>query len=196
MPRMRPPWNHNIHYHPLVLAAAPRPCLRALDVGCGRGLLTTELASVADHVTGIDLDGPALSHAPAAPTIEIVRGDVMTHPFEPASFDLIAAIAVLHHLPLAPALARFRDLLAPGGVLAVIGLARPAELADYAMSAAAYPVNQVLKRVKGEVEVGAPVSDPKESFDGVRAACKTVLPGAQLRRLLLFRYSLVWQKPV
>jgi 2-polyprenyl-3-methyl-5-hydroxy-6-metoxy-1,4-benzoquinol methylase len=195
MSPMRPPWNHNIHYHPLVLAAAPRPCRRALDVGCGRGLLTAELAGVADHVTGIDLDGPALTHAPAAPNIEIVQGDVMTYPFEPASFDVIAAIAVLHHLPLAPALTRFQGLLAPGGVLAVIGLARQATMADFAMSATAYPVNQVLKRMKGEVEVGAPISDPKQTFDEVRTACKTVLAGARLRRLLLFRYSLVWRKP-
>jgi len=26
-------WNHNFHYHDLVLAAAPTPCRAALDVG-------------------------------------------------------------------------------------------------------------------------------------------------------------------
>jgi 2-polyprenyl-3-methyl-5-hydroxy-6-metoxy-1,4-benzoquinol methylase len=32
-------WNHNIHYHPVVLDALPPDCERVLDVGCGEGLL-------------------------------------------------------------------------------------------------------------------------------------------------------------
>jgi hypothetical protein len=41
MPGVR--WNHNIHYWPLLLAAAPDPCDRALDVGCGEGMLAREV---------------------------------------------------------------------------------------------------------------------------------------------------------
>src|ERR1035438_1423379 len=33
------PWNHNIHYHDVVLRSVPPRCRRALDVGCGQGLL-------------------------------------------------------------------------------------------------------------------------------------------------------------
>jgi len=195
----RPPWNHNIHYHPRVLAVAPSPCRRALDVGCGRGLLTAELAGVAEAVVGIDPDAASLSAAQASfgahPRLSFVQGDVMRHPFAPASFDLIAGIAVLHHLPLRPALERFRDLLAPGGVLALIGLARRATVEDLWMAAAAYPVNQVLKRLKGEVAAGAPVKDPAETLPQIRAAAAQVLPGAKVRLLLLFRYELIWRKP-
>jgi SAM-dependent methyltransferase len=195
----RPPWNHNIHYHPRVLAAAPRPCRRALDVGCGRGLLSADLLGVAGEVVGIDPDPRSLAHARAhlggEARLSLVEGDAMTHPFAPASFDLVAGIAVLHHLPLAPALTRLAGLVAPGGVLAVIGLARPTTAQEAAMAVAAYPVNQLLRRVKGEVPVGAPVKDPAETLPQIRAAAAEALPGASVRLLLLFRYELIWRKP-
>jgi SAM-dependent methyltransferase len=195
----RPPWNHNIHYHRLVLATAPQPCRRALDVGCGQGLLAHELLGVADEVVGIDPDAESLAHARASygagPRLQLIQGDVMSWPFAPASFDLIASVAVLHHLPLVPALTHLRELLAPGGVLAVVGLARPSTAQELAMGVAAYPVNQALRRLKGEVPVGAPVKDPAETLPEIRAAARQALPGAKLRLLLLFRYSLIWRKP-
>jgi hypothetical protein len=42
-------WNHDIHYHPVVLAAVPEGCRRALDVGCGEGQLTRELQPRVQH---------------------------------------------------------------------------------------------------------------------------------------------------
>ena len=56
----------------------------------------------------------------------------MSHSFEPASFDVIAAIATLHHLPLSQALERFKQLLRPGGVLTIIGLYRLHASSDFA----------------------------------------------------------------
>ncbi|MEV7322908.1 class I SAM-dependent methyltransferase [Streptomyces sp. NPDC093970] len=47
-------WNHNVHYHPVVLDAVPPGCRAALDVGCGDGLLATALAARAESVTGVD----------------------------------------------------------------------------------------------------------------------------------------------
>ncbi|MFC0042034.1 class I SAM-dependent methyltransferase [Actinomadura rayongensis] len=47
-------WNHNVHYHPLVLGFVPDGCGRALDVGCGDGTLIRKLAARARHVTGVD----------------------------------------------------------------------------------------------------------------------------------------------
>jgi trans-aconitate methyltransferase len=125
-----------------------------------------------------------------------VEGDVMTHPFPNDSFDLIAAVAVLHHLPLGLALTRFQNLLRTGGVLAVVGLYRAHTLEDYAWAAAAFPASWMLRCVRRQVDVAAPVQEPKETLHEIRSACDRLLPGADFRRHLLFRYSITWRKPV
>jgi hypothetical protein len=98
-------------------------------------------------------------------------------------------------MPLIPALRRLGELVAPGGVLALIGLARRATVEDHLMSAVAFPVNRALRWRKGEVAVGAPIREPRETLPQIRAAAADVLPGARVRLLLLFRYELVWRKP-
>ena len=127
--------------------------------------------------------------------ITFVEADVMTHPFSGDSFDLITAVATLHHLPLRPALARFRNLLRPGGVLAIIGLCRAESLWDYGFAAFAFPASWILRALRGHADVGAPVQNPRETLSDIRSVCDTLLPGAVLRRHLLFRYSLIWSKP-
>src|SRR5579864_2832341 len=96
------PWNHNIHYHPLVLRALPQRCERALDVGCGRGLLARKLAAHCAHVVAIDPDVRTLEYARSLDDgngrIEYVMGDVLKYPFALESFDFITAVATLHHL--------------------------------------------------------------------------------------------------
>jgi 2-polyprenyl-3-methyl-5-hydroxy-6-metoxy-1,4-benzoquinol methylase len=56
-------WNHNTHYYPLVLAAVPDGCRRALDVGCGEGMLARELAARVPQVVGIDKHEPSIALA-------------------------------------------------------------------------------------------------------------------------------------
>lgn len=192
-------WNHNIHYHDLVLRSVPSPCHRALDVGCGLGLLAQKLSTRCGEVVAIDSDRDAIARARAAnpsQCIQFVEGDVMTYPFAEDSFDMVVAVASLHHLPLRPALERFRKLVRSGGVLVVIGLFRARTLQDYAWSAmASFPASWTLRLIHGHTEVGAPVQDPKESLVEIRRECRDLLPGCVLQRRLLFRYSLIWRKP-
>ncbi|HEV3041266.1 MAG TPA: class I SAM-dependent methyltransferase [Candidatus Angelobacter sp.] len=192
-------WNHNIHYHQLVLASIPQDCRCALDVGCGQGMLTRRLAERCQQVIAIDSDRDVISTASAGDGLEqnikFVVGDVMTYPFPDDSFDLIVAVAALHHLRLRPALTRFRGLLRAGGVLAIVGLYRAETLSDYALCAAAFPVSWALRLFRGYAEVGASVQDPQETLSEIRSAWDVLLPGASLRRQLLFRYFLSWRKP-
>jgi SAM-dependent methyltransferase len=188
----RGPWNHNVQYHDIVLHAVPPQCGHALDVGCGQGELAQRLATVCGQVTAIDcapFDG-----ATAAPGVTFLAADFMRHPFPAASFDLIAAVAVLHHLPLRPALQRFAELLRPGGVLAVIGLYRLQTPVDIAIGCCALPISWAIRRCIGEAKVGAPIQDPKETLREIREAADDELPGAQFRRHFFFRYSLLWKK--
>jgi SAM-dependent methyltransferase len=190
-------WNHNTHYHPLVLGTVPPGCRRSLDVGCGEGLLARELRQVVPFVTGIDRDAASIEMARRLDEdIEFILGDFMTYPFEPATFDHIASIAVLHHLDAAAALERMRNLLAPGGTLAIVGLARSRYPADLPFAIAGAVGHRVHRLSKPCWEDSAPRRwPPPDTFAEIRRLAERVLPGVRYRRLLLFRYSLLWTKP-
>src|SRR5439155_25737429 len=49
-------WNHNIHYHRMLLDAMQEPCTSALDVGCGEGVLTRRMRQSISQRTAIDVD--------------------------------------------------------------------------------------------------------------------------------------------
>jgi SAM-dependent methyltransferase len=194
---MKSVWDRNAFYHDVVLNAVPDHCRRALDVGCGEGLLARELAKRCENVVAIDVDPIVLERARAAANphgVTFVAGDVLTYPLPENGFDFISAVAALHHLPLTVALRRFSALLRSGGVLAVIGLYRAKSLADYTLGGAALPASllqRCLHRRKDEV---MRVKEPAESLDEIRSACDEVLRGAVVRRHFLFRYSLIWRK--
>jgi SAM-dependent methyltransferase len=57
------------------------------------------------------------------------------------SFDLVTAVASLHHMDAAAVLEHMRDLLRPGGVLAVVGLAREITPAEAILRLRAIPGN-------------------------------------------------------
>jgi SAM-dependent methyltransferase len=196
----RPPrWNHNLHYHRVILAAVPDGARRSLDVGCGVGMLARDLRRVVPHVTAIDRDAASIDAArreDGGTGIDYVVGDFMTHPFASGSFDHIASIAALHHMDAAAALERMRELLAPGGTLAVVGLARPRYPADLPFTAAGAIGHRVLALRRCYWEHSAPrLWPPPDSFGETRRLARRVLPGARYRRRLLWRYSLVWTKP-
>lgn len=191
-------WNHNIHYHRVVLDAVPEGAHNALDVGAGDGLLTRELRTRVAHVTAIDVDRKVLDRAQTHdPGVTWVVGDVLDHPLVPGTFDVVASVATLHHLPdLAQALRRFAELTAPGGVLVVVGLARSTGLKDLPYEIAGAVQHRVLARRRTVWEHSAPtVWPPPHDYAEVRRTAAAVLPGARWRRLPMWRYSLVWMKP-
>ncbi|MFT4088296.1 MAG: class I SAM-dependent methyltransferase [Gordonia sp. (in: high G+C Gram-positive bacteria)] len=116
--------------------------------------------------------------------------------------DLITTVAVLHHLDLDESPAQMCRILAPGGRLLVVGLARPATARDLAWDAASAIANPLIESAKhprrprvSATEDPCPVMDPRLTFDEIRAAVTRELPGAHMRRHLAFRYTLEWTKP-
>lgn len=76
-----------------------------LDFGCGGGWLSKILASRGSKVIGIDISKPLLLNAKKiTPHSEFILGDCTRLPFKEKTFDLIAGIAILHHLNINKAL--------------------------------------------------------------------------------------------
>ena len=192
-------WNHNIHYHSLVHSALPAGG-HVLDVGCGEGMLARELALRADRVTGIDADAISVALARAStsePNVAYVHADALRYAFAPASFDALVSVATLHHIGAARGLARFAELLRPGGTLAVIGLAASEWPRDLGREIAGAVATRWLQWRRGYWEHSAPTAwPPPETYREVRAIAAERLPGASYRRHVLWRYSLVWRKPI
>jgi SAM-dependent methyltransferase len=190
-------WNHNVHYQRLVLDAVPPGCGPAVDVGCGDGLLAARLAGRCATVTGVDRDGPmiAAARARAIPSATFVEADFLSWAAGPGSFDFACAVTALHHMDLAAALAKMASLVRPGGRVAVVGLADNQTPADWVVSAAGVPLHRWLTYTRGYGEPGAPLKDPGMSWAEARTVARRVLPGVRYRRHLLWRYSLVWDKP-
>jgi SAM-dependent methyltransferase len=104
-----------------------RPGLSLLDVGCGPGTITVDLARflAPGQVIGLDTSSEVVTQAQAlaaeaeTTNVHFEVGDVFALKYDDASFDVVHAHQVLQHLvdPVA-ALVELRRVLRPGGVLA------------------------------------------------------------------------------
>ncbi len=92
---------------------------KILDVGCGAGFLTNELAQAKHDVTGVDLSGDSLEVAKRFDKTRSVKyqiADAYNLPFEDGSFDVVCALDFLEHVEdPARAIAEFSRVLKPGG---------------------------------------------------------------------------------
>jgi SAM-dependent methyltransferase len=201
-------WDHNGHYHDFVLRQLPARIGRALEVGCGTGGFARLLARRADRVLGIDLSPEMVRIAGERSTREanvaFEVADVMERPLPGEEFDVIATIATLHHLPFEAALPRLAAALRLGGTLVVLDLYERAGLIDTALDLLAVPAGLALRlarrgRLREDREVARAWAehgsrDSYMTLDAIRRAASRLLPGSIVRRHLLWRYSLVWEK--
>jgi hypothetical protein len=101
------------------------------------------------------------------------------------------------------------NALRPGGTLLVLDLYRARGPADYLVGAAGFPASKVIRLAKNGALSGQQSPELRQAWEEhyatdafptiaeVREACAEAgLSGAKVRRRLLWRYSLVWRKPV
>jgi 2-polyprenyl-6-hydroxyphenyl methylase / 3-demethylubiquinone-9 3-methyltransferase len=96
---------------------------RALDIGCGGGILSDAMARRGAEVLGIDLAGKALKvaqlHAIEAATPRVAYREVAAETLAvemPGSFDVVTCMEMLEHVPNpASVIAACGQLLKPGG---------------------------------------------------------------------------------
>ncbi|MCC0565756.1 class I SAM-dependent methyltransferase [Brevibacillus borstelensis] len=103
---------------------------RILDVGCGPGMQTMELAKLSDGpITAVDTHQPFLdelarraAEAGVSHRITPVNASMFALPFEPLSFDVIWSEGAIYIMGFGEGLRAWRPLLKSGGYLAATEL--------------------------------------------------------------------------
>jgi ubiquinone/menaquinone biosynthesis C-methylase UbiE len=201
-------WGHNAHYHSFLLKQIPAQCETALDVGCGTGAFSRLLAERANRVVALDLSPRSIEIAQqrskAYPNIEFQVADATRWAFPAETFDCVVSIATLHHLPIEEMLQKMKSTLKAQGTLAILDLYDSAQWQDVVTGLVAVPVSVWLRLVKtgrlrqprqlreawaahGKTDIYPPMTE-------VRQICSRSLPGAEVKRHLLWRYSILWRK--
>ena len=126
------------------LLASIRPDMHILDIGCGPGTITADLATLVPQgsVTGVDLGTEVIEGARSMAAkrslknINFEVGDAHELGFPDHKFDVVHAHQVLQHVsdPI-HALREWRRLIKPGGFLAC-------REGDHGSAATYYPANQ------------------------------------------------------
>jgi len=201
-------WTANNHYHSSLLEYVPSNCEDALEIGCGTGAFARELAQRCRRVIALDLSAEmirvARSRSSQFDNLEYQLADALTWDFPRSRFDYICSIATLHHVQQRELLARIRDALKPGGVLVVLDLVQSEGLLERMMDVIGLGVSSGLRLVhNGRLKPPAEVRKAWEqhgkhdSYATVRQMgdlANEILPGAVVRRCLLWRYLLVYRK--
>ena len=89
-----------------------------LEIGCGTGLFTKELAETDNQIVAIDISEALIEKAKErvhTRNVEFVVDNAYKTKFKPNSYDFIVGSSSLHHLDVDLALQEFSRILKPGG---------------------------------------------------------------------------------
>lgn len=200
-------WTSNNHYHNFLLRYVPQNCETALEIGCGTGAFARLLAQRCQRVTALDLSPEmirvARSRSSQFENLEFQLSDAMTWDFPESQFDWICSIATLHHLRQRELLVKMKDALKPRGVLVVMDLVESNSLVERMLDVIGLGVSGGLRLIhNGRLKPPAEVRkaweqhgkhDSYSTVSHMRALSDEILPGAVVRRHLLWRYSLVFR---
>jgi hypothetical protein len=112
-----------------------------------------------------------------------------------ASYDVVSAISVLHHMDIRDGLERLKELVAPGGIVMVVG-ATKGTMKTLPREMLASLADKVQRLWRGWWDHETPSEwPPPHTYEDVTAAAYEVMPGCEIKDHLLYRYVLTWTKP-
>ena len=216
-------WTANNHYYNSLLKYVPRNCENALEIGCGTGALARQLAERCKRVVAIDMSEEMIRVAreraagseaagikaeridAGMGNVEFLLADAMRWRFPREQFDFVCSVATLHHLEQREILMKIRETLRPGGVLVVLDLVESRGFVERMMDVVGLGVSTTLRLVRnGRLRPPPEVRkaweqhgkhDHYATVGQVRTLADEILPGAVVKRCLLWRYELVYRKP-
>jgi SAM-dependent methyltransferase len=173
---------------------------RVLEIGCGTGAFTRELASKRGaRITAIDIAPRMIDVArvrtPASFGIEYCVADFLE--LSPRGFEVAVAVDVLHALPLAQAAARMAEAVVPGGLVLIadgFDASGVGELPYHGLSWLLRRPPPAPARFADGSECGP--RDHARTLRVIRNVLRDVLPGVSVRRHLGWRYTAIWRKPI
>lgn len=190
-------WNSNLHAFESLLTRVPTGCHRGLDVGCGEGETARRLRRIVPNVVGVDVDQASIDLArERGGDIDYRVQDFLAADIVGEPFDVVTAVAVVHHVDHRAALRRLRHLVAPGGRLIIVGLARAGSVADLVRDGRDSIALRRHSLLKGVWETPAPkVWPPTLDYRQARRASEDELPDCEFARVPYRRYGVTWTRP-
>jgi len=202
-------WTANNHYHEFLLNHVPANCEEALEIGCGTGAFARQLAERCGNVTAIDFSAEMIRVARERSrrfvNLQFEMADVMTWDFPKSRFDFVCTIATLHHLDQRELLPKIRHALKPRGVLVILDLVQSSTAVERMLDVIGLGVSSGLRLIhNGRLQPPPEVRkaweqhgkhDHYATVKQMRSLADEILPGASVKRHLLWRYTLIYQKP-
>ena len=154
-------WDKNSEFRPLhdinplrldwMMGLVPLAGKRALDVGCGGGILADSMARKGADVLGIDLATKALKvaqlHAMEAQTPNVAYREISAEALaveQPATFDVVMCMEMLEHVPdPASVVSACATLVKPGGWVFFSTINRNPKSFVFAIVGAEYVLNML-----------------------------------------------------
>ena len=163
-----------------------------IDIGCGEGETARILRGHGvGHVVGVDLHETSIAEARriGGDGITYVCADALHVDLQKA--DVVTSVAMLHHVDMVAGLRAMASLVAPGGLLVVVGLAKSVYPSDLLYDLA----GSVAVHLYRPWHTSAPIVwPPPVTYAEARHIAEEVLPGVRYRREIKLRYTLAWRR--
>ena len=176
----------------------------ALELGCGVGHLSRQLAGAFQRVEAVDFSERMIENArrstPREMPVEYFCADLFAWLDEhPGCYDCVVTVATLHHVDLAAALRKIALAMKPGGRLLVLDLEDRSGWRHLFSNGAAWLAARYEFRATPRALRRAYLRHGRNEtylrLEDVAKIAEAELPGARVRSHLMWRYSILWDKP-
>ena len=153
-----------------------------LDVGCGDGTFCRFVARDGRRVVGLDIDASAFPADAAGAGYVVASAEDL--PFADGTFGVVAMTMVLHHVHAERALAEAARVLAPGGVLLILGYGRYGGWRDAPYEVRDLLTHRLVSRGMRSWDPPTAKAEPSGTWSQARTTARDALPGSSYRLVM------------